>query len=855
MFHTFLVLLSGMHAHAQEQGRRQMISGRHVYGKIIDAGNAKPIEAATVLLVTAKKDSSTHSRDKVIRTGLSDKIGEFDYDNINTAGQLALKISAIGYKTIEIAVLFGSKGNLNADVGNIKLQRDEVSLQAVTVKAGKSLLQLNLDKKIYNVEKDISASGGTAVDVMKNVPSVNVDIDGNVTLRNAPPQIFVDGRPTTLTLDQIPADQIESVEIMTNPSAKYDASGGGSGILNIVLKKNRKSGYNGNLRASIDNRGKPTFGADLNFKQNKVNFFAAGNLAFRKSKSRGFSTRIDSIPNGLVQNFQNNSPVNTNVFSFGRLGLDYLMGNRNTLTVSAGMVDGDFSLTDLYSIYSDTITTTRTWKQNIVRNLDVDAGFTNYSGNMGFKHTFARANRELTADANYNHSMNSNTSNYKNKLYDDLFNPLPEQGGQRATGGGNAITYTFQSDYADPYTATRKIELGMRAAFRSNKSWNDNYIQDVPSGKYVLIPEIGVQYKYSDRVLAAYATYSQEIHSFSYQLGLRAENSEYTGNYITRNQQFSNAYPLSLFPTAFLTYKISEKKDIQLNYSRKINRPNFFQLIPFVDFSDSLNLSVGNPSLKPEFTHLIEFVYSLQYREAQSALVSVYAKLTNDLITRYQFRDSTINPLKPGRYLSYANADNSVTTGIEITGRNKIASWWDITSSLNIFYVKINSGNLTGNSNRELGSYFAKMNNNFKLGNNFTLQFSGEYQAKTILPPSSANSRGGSTGMLSFGGGIQSTAQGYIRPSYGADLALKKEFLKNNAASLTLQFTDIFRSRVYSIHSDADGFSQDNRRYRDPQLLRLNFNLRFGKFDAALFRRKSSRSADESNQGLQGPVQ
>ena len=245
-------------------------------------------------------------RDYILAIVLSNKKGEFSIENLPVTATFKLRITAAGFKfydekqsfTIDInAAKNGDYSSLlngvDKDLGNIKLVPDVQQLQNITVSASKPLLQLYLDKKVYNVEKDITATGGTALDVMKNVPSVNVDIDGNVSLRNAAPQIFVDGRPTTLTLDQIPADQIASVEIMTNPSAKYDASGGGSGILNIVLKKNRRVGYNGNMRASIDSRGMPSIGGDINVKQNKVNVFLSGMFNMRKTLSSVSSMRTD----------------------------------------------------------------------------------------------------------------------------------------------------------------------------------------------------------------------------------------------------------------------------------------------------------------------------------------------------------------------------------------------------------------------------------------------------------------------------------------------------------------------------------------------------------------------------------
>jgi len=279
----------------------------HFYGKVVDSKTDKGIDGVSVQLIQSKFDTVTRKRrDTVIAGMITGRKGDFSLENLPIFGNFRVKITAIGYGTYEQKVAFemktaaGGAGRgdmsqaLNAvdkDLGNIKLTQDAQTLSQVTVTASKPLVQMGVDRKIYNVEKDISAQGGTGVDVMKNVPSVQVDIDGNVTLRNSPPTIFVDGRPTTLTLDQIPADAIQSVEIITNPGAKYDASGGTAGILNIVLKKNRKTGYNGNVRAGIDRRGRFNLGGDINVKQGKFNVFLNGNYGQRKSISPGTTDR------------------------------------------------------------------------------------------------------------------------------------------------------------------------------------------------------------------------------------------------------------------------------------------------------------------------------------------------------------------------------------------------------------------------------------------------------------------------------------------------------------------------------------------------------------------------------------
>ena len=252
----------------QTAGRgRQAPAIGHFYGRIVDSKTHKGIDGTSVQLVLSKYNPATKtSRDSLVRGLITGKKGDFSFTNLPIIGSYQLNVSAIGYKIFNQKVSFDLKLGKSADpeqrvnavekdLGNIKLDVDPETLNQVIVTGSKPLMQLGIDRKIYNVEKDISAQGGTAVDVMKNIPSLAVDIDGNVTYRNAPPTIFVDGRPTTLTLDQIPSDAIESVEIISNPGAKYDASGGTSGILNVVLKKNRKAGYNGNVQAGVDKRG------------------------------------------------------------------------------------------------------------------------------------------------------------------------------------------------------------------------------------------------------------------------------------------------------------------------------------------------------------------------------------------------------------------------------------------------------------------------------------------------------------------------------------------------------------------------------------------------------------------------
>ncbi len=845
-----------------QMGGQNMNMG-HFYGKVLESVSGKPLEAASVLLVQNKFDSVTKKRKDVVVGGmLTDKKGEFSLENVNIMAQYKLKITALGFKAYEAKVGFelnmagARNGDMSSmlsavdkDLGNLTLSPDEKQLENVTVSASKAMLEMKIDRKVFNVEKNLTSVGGTAVDVMKNVPSLNVDIDGNVSLRNAAPQIFVDGRPTTLTLDQIPADEIASVEIITNPSAKFDASGGGAGILNIVMKKNKKAGYNGNINASVDSRLRPAFGGDINVKQSKINFFARGRLNYRKSISTNESDRTNFLNNDTSSLFiQNNKPISKGYFAFLRGGFDYFIDNRNTITVGGMFVNGQFNNTDYINIERDTL-----YKNNLlltdlgIRDTKTAFQFRNVGASLSFKHNFTKPNKEWTVDANYNSSKNDNSGDYRTQYFYTNNNPKTAAIVERTGGAGTSKFFTAQTDFVNPISENIKMEMGVRAAVRNYESTSSNYVQD-GTGNYILIPGFSNNYKFTDQVYAAYVTFSQKIKNFTYQLGLRAESSSYTGTLLSTNKKFKNEYPFSLFPSVFLTYKLNDKSDIQLNYSRKINRPNFFQLIPNYDISDPLNLSIGNPNLVPEFTNLAEISYQNQLTKKTSFLATAYFKNTNDLITNYQYRDKNPDPnAKPDTVLitSYANANTSYNVGLELTTKTKLTKWWDFSVNVNLYNSTLKAGAITGGADNSQFSMFGKINNSFTLPKNFSIQLSGDYQAKTILPP---NSRGSGGGMMMMFGGPQTGAQGYIKPNYGVDIAIKKDFMKNKAASLTLQMNDIFRTKLYGTHSESQYFVQDNSRRRDPQVLRLNFNYRFGKMDVSLFKKKSMKGEMDSMQ-------
>lgn len=832
------------------------------YGKLIEAKSLKPIEYASVQLLQNRFDSATKKRKEVAIAGMITKAnGEFRLENIPAFGQFKLQVTVVGFKPYEQTVSFdlkpggGNNGDmasmmsaLDKDLGNIKVDIEDKVLENVTVTSEKPSLQLGIDRKIFNVDKNIVSAGGTAVDIMRNVPSLNVDIDGNVSLRNNAPQIFVDGRPTTMELDQIPSDAIESVEIITNPSAKFDASGGSAGILNIILKKNRKVGYNGSIRTNLDSRGRIGLGGDINIRQNKINAFVSGNFNQRRSIGTGTTERLSLIDNPDISLFQTDRSEFDGNFLFGRAGIDYFITNRSTLSGSVNLGRGRFNPLNTTNLLTDTLSAPVSTSLT-KRYSDMTREFNNLGASVNFKHNFPKAGREFTADINYRGRTGPNDNMITTEYYNPDLTTIKDIQKQRQIGDGDNKSFIFQSDFVNPISNNSKLELGVRAAFSENTSTNAFYTVDPVTGALTLQPASQIDYTSNDRVLAAYTTFSNKIKDFGYQLGLRIESSNYKGELAKTNEKFDIDFPVSLFPSVFLSQKMKSDQELQLNYSRRINRPNFWQLSPFIDSSDFLNLSKGNPGLKPEFTNSIELSYQKIFKNRDNLLLSAYYKNTNNLITRFQEVETEPITGKDQLINTYINANSSYVSGFEATLKNNIVKWWELTTNLNIFTSKIDIDDPSIPQQDQFASWFVKINNNFKASNKLSFQLSGSYQSKTILPPGGSGGGGGGRGGGMFG---QSTsAQGYVRPVYYVDAAIRYNFMKDNKASLSINMNDIFRTRVSDTHSESPFFIQDVFRRRDPQVVRVNFNWRFGKFDASLFKRKSNKNQEDGN-GMDG---
>jgi outer membrane receptor protein involved in Fe transport len=629
---------------------------------------------------------------------------------------------------------------------------------------------------------------------------------------------------------------------MTNPSAKYDASGGGAGILNIVLKKNRKKGYNGNISAGVDSHGAPNTLVGFSVRQGKVNVNVNGMINGSNGKTTGNTDRYTYLSD-TTHLLQQDLNRNKGQFMFGQVGLDYFVTNKTTLSGSYIKVHGSFKPTDVSQIQTDSLsylgksTSYSLRNSNNVRDFDVNGA------QLGMKHLFAKEGEQLTADGSY-FGVNAHTT----ALYTtDYYTGLPGSSigavtRQQTLGTAGPSFYTVQTDYTDPLGPKTKLEAGLRASIQKLSNNNNTYTFD--ENGHGTLDSLGISdYTSTNRVFAAYVNFTSGIGNFGYSLGLRAESSSYSGDLVNTGQHFSNTYPVSLFPSVFLSQKLKDDQELQFSVTRKINRPSFFQLIPYTDYSDTLNITRGNPNLVPEFTESFELSYMKTFEHKNNLLVSAYYKYTQNLITRYQ--DSGLNPIgAPVLVNTYENANDAYTVGAEITSTDNITRWWDISANLNVYNSRINTNNLDQPSQAALWSWFGKFNSNFKLPSNFTVQFTAIYQSKTNLPVNQNSNQFGPPGS-----NTQSSSQGYIKGFYGMDLAIKKSFLKSNAASITVSMTDIFRTRWSDQYSQSAYFAQEYDRLKDPQLVRVVFAYRFGKMDLNLFKRKDMNSQGMGDAG------
>ncbi len=759
-----------------------------ITGQVIEMGTEQPVSYATVIVKS--------QADENITGGITDDKGRFLIKGI-PQGNYRLEVQFIGYDTftqdLDVA------GSNTIDLGTIQIQEAASQLDEVTVTAERSTVEQKLDRKVINIGKDLSTTGATASDIMVNLPSVDVDQNGNVSLRgNTNVQVMVDGRITNIAanqlLQQIPSSSIKTIELITNPSAKYNPEGM-SGIINIVLKKNSNIGFNGNVTTglTIGREERLNSAIDLNYRAGKLNFYGNYGNYFGKSPVRGNITRVEDLSNEIWRSEGDRTSHLT------KIGFDYYANDKNTFSLytnQSSLTNDVIGSTDITFGGSDNIINQRylSDRKNSSSVYNID-----YKRELSKKGHFI----ELELDHNiydgaeltdFSFTNEGITNTYLDDIKDDRTNT------------------TFNLDFAKPISEKTTIELGAEARLqRIENSYNSTNVNFNNS-----------EYSYDRDIYSVYGTFKQNFERWSYQLGVRLENYEVIGDF-RPSGEVNNIFEdeiFSVYPSAFIAYTPDENKKntYQLSYSRRVDRPALNQINPIRVWSSARVTDVGNPELVPQFTNSLEANYIRSLKKG-SITTSLFYRSINDEITRFAFTD----PTDPTTILfSYNNYDDNSAYGFELTGNYEVNKWWSFNTSFDLY-----SQTQRGVAEGELIEadniiYNARMNHSFKASKKLTFQLIGLYRG--------ANEN------------IQYTTLAYYFLNTGVRYSIAE-----GKGTVSLSYNDILGSQQFAFDATRPVI-QEGKFIRDTQTLFVGFSYRFGGAKNSALKRKK-RDKNEKRSG------
>ena len=770
-----------------------------IVGTIVDAGDRNPLDFVNIALL--KKGSP-----KPITLAVTDNNGGFTIPSVEN-GNYFLRITYVGYASIIKPVEVTGK---QLALGIIPLTEDSKELKGVEVVGQGSQMKFEIDKKVFSVDQNLAAAGGSASEVLQNIPSVSVDNEGNVSLRNSPDvEVWINGKPAGLTSDnrgqilqQMPAESIESVEIMTNPSAKFKPEGS-SGIINLVMKKNRKAGYYGSVSAggmyNTDNANLGgTLGGSFNYSSDKLE--ANVNIGYRRMNmpSGGWNSRDTYLNNADTLNlYQTNNNLRSRGGLFTRLSLDYHLNKNNTISLSAfGMMGGGSSTSTIDNLLTDKAT--NTVLKNYQRFSSGDGTRDHLHSNLDFKHDFDKKGSNITLSLGYSHYQMAQTQRYTQ--YDNLKNKAISSDLSQ-TGSGNSSDYEFKIDYTKKITENSKLEAGWESDYTRQLSGASGY--DFKTG--MNINSYYDNFDYTEQNHAGYLTYGNKFDKFNFQAGLRAEyfsKSYINTGYSNQDKQDPEGY-FQLYPSLFLSYSLPQNNEIQLNYTRRVNRPNGMQLNPYKNYSDSSNVTYGNPALTPEYASAYELNYIKSW-DAHTLSACAYYRFTDNVIQGVSFLQNAV------MQSTSVNLTKQQNSGIEIVAKDRIFQVVNLTSSLNLYYSKIDSARYVKDNvvlatipQQELFTWNARVMANFALSKTFFGQITAEYNAPHLI------------------------AQGKELSNFAIDLGLRKTLL-DRKLNLNLMVRDLFDSRNRKTITSGAGYIQTNYSNWGGRMIGLTATYNFG---------------------------
>ncbi|MDP4239340.1 MAG: outer membrane beta-barrel family protein [Bacteroidota bacterium] len=776
-----------------------LFAGSAIRGKIMDTDTHSPLQYVDVALFKIGSKSLT--------SGVTtDSLGAFVFPSIDD-GKYIMRITFIEYTTVTKTVEIAGKP---VDLGIINLKGNTKNLGEVEVVGQAPQMRFDIDKKVFSVDQNISAAGGSASDILKNIPSVNVDTQGNISLRNnANVEVWIDGKASGLTadnraqvLEQMPAESIESVEIMTNPSAKYNPEGS-AGIINLVMKKNHKAGYYGSVSAGLiypfGGKLGSSLGASINYTSTKVDAYI--NLGYRDMNFQGGGYTNRTTYNGNNTLLLNQNSTMTNSFSglFTRAGINYHLDIKNTIGLNGfGLAGSGNTTNDIHYLLTNPVLMNALPLRNYSQNNTGTSTRPSLNVNLDYEHDFNNKGSNLLANLSYSSHNRESDNSY---VQSNAGSAPQSEIAQNSTN--NSKTGEFKLDYTGKINENSKLEAGWQSDVTNMTTSASGYDKLHLMG----IPSYYNNFNYDEQIHAAYVTYGTKFDQLSVQGGLRGEYFRKKSTNTTSNavQPIAPKSYTELYPSLYLTYALPNDNELQLNYSRRVNRPRGQQINPFHNYSDSTRITYGNPNLDPEFTSSVELNYLKSWGE-QTISASVYYHYTDNVIQNVQFLHSGVMES------SFLNVTKSQNTGLELIAKNRLLSMLNLTTSLNLYYSKLDNAvyvnpydstittRIPGQDNF---SWTANILANITMSKTFSGQVTARYNSPQII------------------------AQGLKQDKYSIDLGVRKTFL-DRKLSVNLNVRDLLNSNKDRSTTSGTGFSQRSESYFHTRMVNLSISYNFG---------------------------
>ncbi len=784
-----------------------------IKGKVVDDVTEKPMEYVSIQLLRFR-DSS------LVSGTLTNSDGMFSINNI-PFGRYVLKVKFIGYRTKYVDSLFVTPRNPNVNVGVIHFEPEPIQTMEVEVVAQKDIVTYQIDKRIYNVDKDLNVSGGSAVDVLSNVPSVQVDLDGNVSLRGSGNvTILIDGKPSALlgfdrtaVLEQIPADNIERIEVITNPSAKFDPDGV-SGIINIVTKKNLLLGWGSIVNLNAGTADKYNGSLNVNLRTEKIN--SALGYSYRAFSMRGSSTgsRNSFFPDTSLL-YQKQDFLRRGSFQRFSFMFEWKPDNFNSISFNSNLGSFNRKLSDSTGYLLENLQTG--FKNDYYRLTSSEVPNLSYDFGLNYKLTFEEPEKELNANLMLMRFGGTDESNYNQTfLGSQQANKLL----QRNVNDSKNLNLVGELNYTNPLNFG-KLETGVKASLRTLNIDYKFYNYDMISDSFALNTSISNNFEYTENLYSGYLTFSNKINKFGYQIGLRSEFAQTRGEQITTDSAFTKDY-FNIFPTLHLSYNINPANTLMFSYTRRVNRPMFMALNPFIDYSDPQNLSQGNPRLHPEYVNSFE-LSDLQYLPNGSLNLTLFYRYTTDIISRVtKLLDSTTT------LTTYENLNKSKSLGFEAILNQNLFNWIKMNLSFSYFYLDVNGLPQYGIPARKSNSWNVKLNTILNITRDLDLQVNLSYDSPVVT------TGGGGMYWRFFTMG----SLGKIDGIFSANLALKYEIIPEKF-TINFRLMDVFKTIRYNLETTGQGFTSYFNRTRESRVAFLGIQYKFNDYKAPRIKRQN----------------